>query len=465
MSFKNLIIFFANNFSKLITLFLFLILILVSALTAQNITAQQADQRPDIIVVMVDDLGYIPNDRILKRMPNIKRIFIDGGIRFTQMYNETPLCCPARANFLSGKHTLSHKVLDNNNEFFNDSETITNALSTIGYHNILVGKYLNKNKFTTTMPPGWNQFILTQSTTIPSYWVNGVLTDFEGRFFDDVVREQSVSWLQKSPLDKPVFLLAAPRTPHRHRIECEKDQIACIYLPKVMDQDKGAKECSDIANFKPPNYEILPNRREYPVNMVNWPDGWRMTRICESLLVVDRMVGQLFETQKSRGRPAYFIFMSDNGMSWGQKSYPLKHVPTSTRLPFYLNGPGILRGSNDNLLSIIDIPVTIAEITGARIPWADGKSFLSLLNGGSYSGNSEILEIMAVPPYEPTETYLGWAAIRTPKWRYIKWDSGKKELYNLDDDPWELNNLVNKRPNKAKEMKQRLQQLIEESRN
>ena len=85
---------------------------------AEAAAAEADGDAPDIFVVMVDDLGYLPDDRVLERLPNIKGLWLDGGLRFTRMFDETPLCCPARATLLSGQHTLHHGVTLNDGDLF-----------------------------------------------------------------------------------------------------------------------------------------------------------------------------------------------------------------------------------------------------------------------------------------------------------------------------------------------------------
>lgn len=56
-----------------------------------------------------------------------------------------------------------------------------------------------------------------------------------------------------------------------------------------------------------------------------------------------------------------------------------------------------------------------------------------------------------------------WAALRTPRWHFIRWDSGKRELYRVSVDAWEQRNLLRQRPAKAKELERRLDNLIRRS--
>jgi arylsulfatase A-like enzyme len=193
--------------------------------------------------------------------------------------------------------------------------------------------------------------------------------------------------------------------------------------------------------------------------MPPWPRGWRLRRVCESLLVVDRMVGQLVNAQAERGRPVLYILLSDNGMSWGQHGFSLKHTPPATRAPFYVAGTGVEPGESesDALVSKIDIAPTLAEAARLALPWAVGTSFLPLLQGERFGGAAELLEVM---PASHDEGYQGWSALRTPDRRFIRWDDGQRELYDLAADPWERTDLLAAEPAVAAAMENRLDELL-----
>jgi hypothetical protein len=273
----------------------------------------------------------------------------------------------------------------------------------------------------------------------------------------------AVDWLREAPLDAPVFAYVTPSAPHREQCKGQgkSDEVReCDYLPTVIEADQGAEACAGIPDYRPPDYEIVDDGQRAPWGMPDWPDGWPLQKICESLLVIDRMVAQLVEIQAQRDRPAWFVFLSDNGMSWGRKSFPLKHVPTATRMPFYVAGPGLEPGSTDVLISNIDLAPTLADLAGTEIPIADGTSFLALLEGSAFEGRSEVLEIM--PPNEG-RAYEGWEGLRTPEWRYVRWEDGREELYDLVADPDELVDLAAAQPDRVASMSDRLDVLLIES--
>lgn len=408
-----------------------------------------AELQPDIFVIMIDDHAYIPDQRVLERLPNTKKVFLDGGIRFEQMHAETPLCSPSRASLLTGQNTLRHGVVENDGNPMNQERTLPVALDAAGYHTSMVGKYLNRWNGSKT-PPGWDNMAMAKGSYRPAFFRNDELVNFKPKYVDDAYRDQVAEWTREAPLDEPIFMLASVRAPHVDQCVNDKDKIC--YTPRVMEQDVGAPECADIPDFQPPSYRLESDVGP-PQQMPDWPDGWQLQSVCESLLVIDRMVGDIVAEQAQRDRPAYFIYMSDNGMAWGQHGNPFKRVPWSTQMPFYMAGPGIEAGTTAALQSLIDVPVTIADMAGAEMPYADGETFLPLLAGGEGT-RDEMLEVMDGM----------WNGIRTDDLHYVRWDDGTTQLFDYRSDPWMMENLVDIQPEVAERLDERLEVMLEASR-
>jgi arylsulfatase A-like enzyme len=414
-----------------------------------------ADLAPDIVVVVVDDLGFLPREQVLERLPAVRELWLDGGLRFTEMHDESPLCSPSRANLLTGRHTLAHGVPRNEPSGLDDSRTIAVALDEAGYRTMLVGKYLNHYDGT-VVPPGWDHAFIHRTASDAVFWDDGELLRLRGRDSDDVIRQEAVRSLRRAPTDEPLFALVAPGVPH-----CDRGGREC-HIPDVMERDQGARACRAVKPFRPPTYTVRTNRREVR-EMPDWPRGWRLTEVCEAMQVVDRTVRQLVAAQAERGRDAYFVFLSDNGMAWGQHGFSLKHTPPSTRSPFLVAGPDVAPGETAALSSMIDVAPTLAELAGTDLPWADGVSLAPLLRApvdarASMSGRTEHLEVMPA-----SSGYVGWSALRTPEWRFVRWDDGRRELYDLVADPWQARNRIRREPEVAAEMEARLDELLSDS--
>jgi arylsulfatase A-like enzyme len=354
---------------------------------------------------------------------------------------------------LTGRSTLGHGVTTNDGDLFDPSDTIALDLRASGYHTLLVGKYLTSYSGT-RQPPGWDRVAMSGAKQRSIFSVDGVALSYAPKHHDQAVRRVARDWLRSAPTDRPVFAMVAPRAPHRQPGACKQ----CRFLPTVRKQDRKAPECQGIPPFRPPSYSLTQVGPAGAWKMPSWPNGWPMRRLCESLVVVDRMVGQLVKAQAARGRTAWFVFLSDNGMAWGQKGFPLKRVPGSTRVPFYLAGPGVpASAASQALVTNLDIFPTLRDIAGLSSSGRAGRSLLPIASDPRRDGHDEVLELM---PAGGPAAFVDWAAIRTPDWHFIRWFSGLRELYDMRSDPWELDDLMDERPGVAAELEARLDALI-----
>ena len=86
-----------------------------------------------------------------------------------------------------------------------------------------------------------------------------------------------------------------------------------------------------------------------------------------------------------------------------------------------------------------------------------GLGVLPLLRGEPFSGPPDLLEVM---PRSNDRSYAGWDAVRTPEHRFIRWDTGRRELYELSTDPWERKNLAKEESELAATLEARLDELL-----
>jgi arylsulfatase A-like enzyme len=390
--------------------------------------AARAGTPPDIIVLMVDDMGAT-DDRVLERLPNARQLFVENGLRFEKAYSETPLCCPGRAGFLSGHHTENHGVWINSGRLFDPSRTLATALDDAGYDTSLIGKYMNDTQFIKDRtPPGWDHadFLIDAKVdgdwTKSYWWRDGV--DWYGDYKERELLNIAVERAQETPADTPLFMLLTPRSPHRN---------ANLpgWNPRVEPRYEDDPRCAGITPWKPPSSTLA--------------KGFALGSVCRSLLTADEMIGELRAVFAAQGRNPIWVWMSDNGMQWGIHGWRGKSLPWADRLPVWMAGPGVATGSTDALVSMIDFAPTLAELAGASMPWADGVSFASVLDGEG-AGREWMYEVSDRLRRTPF-----WESIRQPDWRLLYWE-GSYLLFDLRADPWErfsVNNRAKKRELKA----------------
>jgi arylsulfatase A-like enzyme len=190
------------------------------------------DPRPNIVVFYIDDVA--PHDGRLwdspQRTPTLHDRFIANGISFSNAIGEAPLCCPGRANVLTGLHTHNNGVPSNEGLLLDPSVHIGSELRAAGYTTMFIGKYLN----------GLHHFVERHWRRHGAGWDHLDAIDWpNGRFLDYVVHtkegnvayphthstqmvaERAVARIQEAPLDRPVFALLSiynmhgPNTPMR----------------------------------------------------------------------------------------------------------------------------------------------------------------------------------------------------------------------------------------------------------
>jgi arylsulfatase A-like enzyme len=170
---------------------------------------------------------------------------------------------------------------------------------------------------------------------------------------------------------------------------------------------------------------------------------------CETLKAVDESVQSVLDYLKANGleQNTMVVYMGDNGFSWGEHGLIDKRhfYEESVKVPFLVYAPGLFKGGQkiDRMVQNIDIAPTVLELAGLKKPtYMPGKSFVQLLKGDSTQWRNKIFyEYFWEYDFPMTPTVFG---VRTDKYKYIRyngiWD--QNELYDLENDPNEMNNLI-----------------------
>jgi N-acetylglucosamine-6-sulfatase len=438
-----------------------LALAVLLVLTMSTLAQEQRDDRPDIIVLYLDDVD--PHDARLwsheQRTPTLARLFDQAGVRFTSAVSETPLCSPGRATLLTGRHTAGHGVTQNEAAPFDPRVTIATEMRGAGYQTMFVGKYLNQLRSEVKAhklkkhAKGWDVFDVLYEDNGKYYdyrmWTRDGRRRYDSKPADHITlmtKRRLAEHLAEAPTDEPVFAVASifdlhqPNTPTR--------------------KYAGNKRCRRIQDWAPPSYgadvsgkpKWVRKRREF-----NRP-GWPMQTYCEEMLAVDELAAALVRAQRRRGRldDTLFIFTADNGVAWGIHRLPQrKGVPYATPVPLVMSWParwGDEVVEIDEVVSNIDLAPTFCDIAGCEMgPFkdgaasADGLSLLPLLDGETDSLARTVVREERGGKYADAPA---WRAIRTTarhplgRWHYTEWATGERELYDSIGDPWELDNLA-----------------------
>jgi N-acetylglucosamine-6-sulfatase len=409
--------------------------------------AQQ--KRPNIVVIDTDDQNV--SDMFVMR--HTLSLLAAHGTTFRNSYVSYPLCCPSRATFLTGQYAHNHHVLtDQRFTDLDSSNTLPVWLKRSKYRTAMVGKYLNGYGVLDPrqIPPGWKQwFALTGGTEQKRYGYqlneNGKVRYYgrtPGNYIDYVLGAK-VNGLLKAwaPSPKPFFIYYNPNNPHGEKgtpVWSTRDpEPAPQYLGYVGDAQAPRYPNFDESNVsdKPKQIREIPRLSDTEIADIDRRYRGRI----ESLLSVDDEVKKIVKLVRKYGdkRKTFFVFTSDNGLELGAHRIEFKDYlyEEGERVPLIIRGPGVPQNTTrDQLVANIDLAPTIVGITRAQPGRVmDGINLLPLTRDPSVANNRTLL-------FESFD--IGSFGVRQGPWSYNIYSDGDDELYNLNDDPYQLTNLA-----------------------
>jgi len=435
-----------------------------------------AATQPNIVFVLADDLDLAP----VEKMPEINSLLAQGGASFEEAFVSYPICCPARATILTGLYSHNHDVRGNKRpvggfEKFRDEgleeDTIAVRLQENGYRTALIGKYLNGYGADdpSYVPPGWDEWYakpgrfeyydyeLNENGEVVSYGSE------EEDYLTDVLSGHATDFVRRAAAeDDPFFAYVAPTSPHNPSTPAERHKGAFANEEAPRSPSFNEEDVSDKPSWIQDLEPVAENARSRI-------DGHYEERL-ESMLAVDEMVGSLVEELEATGEleNTYIFFTSDNGYHLGEhrvrqgKKTPYEEA---SRVPLFIRGPGVPVGSRvDDLVLNNDLAPTFAELGGLEGFEADGRSLVPLLggeeppswrssvlleaflDGKSARQQSDEVEDDEEGSSENTDEgsrmdQTAFQAVRTKTHKYVEHENGERELYDLANDPYELDNL------------------------
>jgi N-acetylglucosamine-6-sulfatase len=455
------------------------LLLLLAFMTAASAAA------PNIVVIMTDDQEDTGS---MAYMPKLQALIAKQGVTFTNSFVDVPLCAPSRVSFLTGQaaHNTGIKAnspLDEGGwEAFRDKEpnALPVWLQKAGYKTALIGKYLNRYGQQSTygawlgwigsilhidfkrtdvgnprdwVPPGWDLWYAFTGTRVRYYDYlineNGTILNFGDRpndYSTDVLADRAVRFIKDQPASQdPFFLFIATKAAHAQGARA-------IPAPKYTQafNDVPLPE-SPAFNEKDLRRKAVKAKRIHGESMDDLKKGYRAE--LQSLQSVDDLVEAVVAALKSAGKldNTVIIYTSDNGFLFGEHRLVGKSAAyeESIKVPLVMRGPGIpANATRGQLVNNLDVVATILDLAGAAPGiTADGRSLAPLFADADAPWRSALLIASPVNRFEPpSHRYTG---VRTPTRKYVKYDGGFEELFDLSADPHELNNEAGNAPYEA----------------
>jgi len=325
-------------------------------------------------------------------------------------------------------------------------------------------------------------------------------------YITDVIRDRALTFIDRqreTSAEKPMFLFMAPTAPHFPLNPAPRHKHMLGYWASRYDQIVSSRPSffnkTEILDSKSKwlknSMDVRFNLKDHPFTKTDFVK--RMT----SLMAVDEMIESLYRKLESYGEAnnTIFVFSSDNGYNYGSHGLAHKQTPyeESVRVPLFISGPGFPRGKNiSDLTLLIDVLPTFLESSGFQVPsYMDGFSLIPTMKGSEpklqHERKAVLLEYKGLTPYyanismeheiprrysavNPPAGLVGqdtppFKAIRTADhmlvdYIYFYEDDFKNvgelvtddvdtilaktdheyELYDLNKDPYQMNNLFKK---------------------
>ncbi len=449
--------------------------------------AGQVPERPNVIVVLVDDLGW--NDlgcygSEFYETPNLDAL-AKGGIRFTDGYAAHPVCSPTRAAIMTGKNPCRKEVNITdwipgerrqkekllppkiNNNLPLSETTIAETLKAAGYATWHLGKWhLGETEASWPLAHGFDVNIGGWKRGSPasyySPYKNPKLEDGpEGEYLTDRLTDEALRLIETRDAGKPFFMYLSFYTVHSPIQACKRH----------LDHFKEKKTQMGMDDETPVKKDGRGTSRQRQDN----------PKYASMLFAMDENVGRLLDALKATGtdKNTLVIFLGDNGgLSTLQRGpgptclLPLRAgkgwgYEGGIRVPFIVADPMAKGGAVcSEPVVATDIYATVLERCGLPpMPEQaiDSVSLLPLLKNPSANLKRTQPLVWHYPHYHGS----GWTpgtAIREGDWKLVELrHDGKTELFNLKDDMGEQNDLAAKYPEKAAELKKKLNDYLKSS--
>jgi len=439
---------------------------------------------PNIVFILADDMDM----GLLQFMPKTQELIGEQGVTFNQFFVSMATCCPSRTTILRGQYSHNTQIFetilpDGGFEKFyalkSEQSTIAVWLEDAGYKTAFFGKYMNGYPATakqTYIPAGWTEwyspvdgdpytqfnYTLNENGKLVAYGKN------EEDYGTDVYAAKSVDFIERSVKDgDPFFAHISVYAPHSPYVPAPRHADVFPDTPMPRSPSFNEEDNSDkpwIYSSEPPlsGDHITKMERIYPKRI-------------QSMQAVDEMVEQIVKTLESLGalENTYIFFSSDNGFHMGEHRLLVGKntaFEEDIRVPLLVRGPNIPAGTTvDALVGNVDLASSFAEIAGVKTPdFVDGRSLMTLAAGKDptdwrqvfllerglldeaayapdmFVSNGDYMEGLMEPPDSPYRAKMdrAYRGLRTQKYTFVQYGDGTLELYDLETDPYQLENIA-----------------------
>ncbi|MDG2169075.1 MAG: arylsulfatase, partial [Opitutales bacterium] len=427
-------------------------------------TVQAAD-KPNILVLLSDDLpwnmlGYQGGKVVAT--PNIDRI-ANNGAQLNQFYVQS-VCSPTRASFMTGRYPFRNGTIARFNQsggMLLDERTLANAIQEAGYWTAIVGKWHLGNWESEYLPRqrGFDHQYGSYGGVIDYYsrkrnriydWHRNDEPLREEGYTTELIGNEAVRLIENHSGEKPFFMyvpFTAVHSPHQ-----APEEVVAYYQNKYAEIERSENNLTK-----------------------------KKGEIAAMAHVMDQNIGRILDAIDERGwtENTLIVFFNDNGGSgYANANLPLRGTKASywdggIKVPFAAQWPGKIKAG-----TVVDEPVMVVDLYPTLIKLAGGSLEQPLPIDGF-----DIWPVIAEGAKSPREEFIwspkvirrnGWKLIDSGGQYYQHGAKGREELesgvpsgaqlYNIAEDPYEENNLINDHPEIVRSLRKRLSEIQREIR-
>jgi N-acetylglucosamine-6-sulfatase len=441
-----------------------------------QVTKLEGIKPRNVIFILSDDhrydfmgfTGKVPG----LQTPNMDRLAHEGAW-LKNAFVTTSLCSPSRASILTGQYAHTHTVVDNKAAAPANLVFFPQYLQKMGYQTAFFGKW-HMGGETDAPRPGFSHWVSFRGQGIyynPLLNINGKQVQYkDSTYITDLLTDLSLEWLKGRDKSKPFFMYLSHKAVHERDFPARRD---VGRYKDLQFQYPVSMYMSAVPNSRKFTRGKQADTSQYTFNRADIPEWVRAQRYSwhgvdymyhdqisfddfyqqylETLLGVDNSIGRILDYLKEAGldKETLVVYMGDNGFAFGEHGLIDKRTAyeESMRVPLLARCPGVIKPGtvvNEMVLNI-DIAPTILELAGIKEPpQMQGLSFVPLLKDQKTDWRTKIFyEYYWENAFPQTPTQY---AVRTDQYKFIRsqgvWDID--QLYDLQKDPYELNNLIRK---------------------
>ncbi len=395
-------------------------------------------RRPNVVFVFADqwraqDVGYAGNRQV--STPNLD-LLAGESINFTAAVSGCPVCCPYRASLLTGQYPLTHGVFLNDVQLNPDAVSIAKVYKEAGYKTGYVGKWhLNGMHRGAFIPKDerqgfdfWRAYGCTHNYNNSYYYADeDVKLRWEG--YDAIAQTRAANEYIREHAGEPFVLFLSWGPPHAP-YQTAPEKYRNMYRPE------------DIVLRPNVPAENRKKAREY------------IAGYYAHIAALDDCIGEILATTREAQieEDTILVFTSDHGDMLLSQGGQKKQQPwdESILVPFLLRYPALLGSEGKGVdvpFGTPDIMPTLLGLSGIEVPGSvEGEDFSPILLGRKKVRDRSALISCPAPFGQWTRKKGGreYRGVRTKRYTYARDLNGPWLLYDNQDDPYQMNNVVNK---------------------